>query len=138
MNGQLPSLPTGGKKTFLLISWLPIDRTLLDALRPFKARARGRRIKELACLGAVVEKIGFRIEAVDGEYRLLAPAGPGLLVAPAIAESVLAALPIARTESPQIAGTVGIATAAELAPVESEHPDALEFASNYPLISVAK
>lgn len=130
MNGHLPSLPAGGKKTSLLISWLPIDRSLLDALRPFKARARGRRIKELACLGAEVEKLGFRIEAVDGEYRLLAPAGQ-LPVTPAIADSALAAEPVASQEGTQIEAVDGIATAAAPAPVAIEHPDASEFASNF-------
>nr|WP_312130867.1 hypothetical protein [Stenotrophomonas pavanii] len=74
MRGQLPSKPSSAKKTSLLISWLPVDAGLLDALRPFKARARGRRIKELAVLGAEVEKLGFRIDQVDGRYRVLGPA----------------------------------------------------------------
>lgn len=73
MNGRIPSSATGEKKTSLLITWLPIDRVLLTALRPFKARSRGRRFKELAALGAEVEKMGFKLVAVDGEYKVLIP-----------------------------------------------------------------
>jgi hypothetical protein len=37
------------------------DRTLLAALVPFKARSRGRRIKDLALLGLLAEQAGLRI-----------------------------------------------------------------------------
>lgn len=74
MNGVIPSSATGEKKTSLLITWLPIDQVLLNALRPFKARSRGRRIKELAALGAEVERMGFKLVADDGEYKVLIPA----------------------------------------------------------------
>jgi hypothetical protein len=87
MRGQLPSKPSSAKKTSLLISWLPVDAGLLDALRPFKARARGRRIKELAVLGAEVEKLGFRIDQVDGRYRVLGPALQQMTVGSAAAST---------------------------------------------------
>jgi|GEM_PF-5761058 len=37
------------------------DRDLLQVLMPYKARARGRRLKELAQLGAMAERAGFRV-----------------------------------------------------------------------------
>jgi hypothetical protein len=76
MRGYLPSQGEDSKqppRTSLLVRWLPSDHVLLDALRPFKARARGRRFKELATLGAELERRGFRLEAAGDGYRLMLP-----------------------------------------------------------------
>ncbi|MBD5034936.1 hypothetical protein VWT76_15675 [Xanthomonas citri pv. citri] len=76
MRGYLPSQSDDSKqppRTSLLVRWLPSDHVLLDALRPFKARARGRRFKELATLGAELERRGFRLEASGEGYRLMLP-----------------------------------------------------------------
>ena len=64
----------GSTKTSLLISWTALDVGLLEALRPFKARARGRRLKELATLGAELERMGYKLATTAGGYQVLAPA----------------------------------------------------------------
>jgi len=46
----------------------------MDALRPYKARSRGRRLKELALLGAELERLGFRLESTGTGYRVMHPA----------------------------------------------------------------
>lgn len=76
MNGKLPSTAQSPKrtKTLLNVCWLPTDAVLMDALRPFKARSRGRRLKELALLGAELERLGFRLESTGTGYRVMHPA----------------------------------------------------------------
>ena len=57
------------------------DRELLSQLEPFKARARGRRLKDLALLGLLAERAGCRV-AVDraGKARLEGVSAPLVLV----------------------------------------------------------
>lgn len=57
------------------------DRELLAQLEPFKARARGRRLKELALLGLLAERAGCRV-SVDraGQARLEGLSAPLVLV----------------------------------------------------------
>ncbi|WP_394697378.1 hypothetical protein [Pseudoxanthomonas japonensis] len=76
MNGKLPSTAQSPKrtKTLLNVCWLPTDAVLMDALRPYKARSRGRRLKELALLGAELERLGFRLESTGTGYRVMHPA----------------------------------------------------------------
>lgn len=76
MTGKLPAAADSAKrsKTLLNVCWQPNDAVLLEALRPFKARSRGRRLKELALLGAELERLGFRLQAGGDGYRVLLPA----------------------------------------------------------------
>lgn len=130
MRGQLPSTPEGSRKTSLLITWLPLDRSLLDALRPFKARARGRRIKELATLGAEVEKLGFRIEVVGDTYRVLAPASQALIAAAPPFATAAVAIPNEPRAADAASSLVDQQNGAGIAPAPPNE-DALSFASGF-------
>lgn len=137
MRGQLPSSTESGKKTSLLITWLSVDRGLLEALRPFKARARGRRLKELATLGAEAEKLGFRLECSEDGYRLLAPAMPASLhsgITPTVSaqpaaapDSLQAQLPSHDSTGASIAQDVVV----ELKPPVPVDEDVSEFAAGF-------
>lgn len=131
MRGCLPSQNDDSKqppRTSLLFRWLPSDHVLLEALRPFKARARGRRFEELATLGAELERRGFRLVSAGDGYRLMLPvdmaAGlelrtasmvthdQGQAAAPAAASPPLTAVASSVTppSSPQVAAAIPVAS----------------------------
>lgn len=79
-----------------LIEWDDVrDRALLQALAPFRARARGRRLKELAQLGALAERAGLRVayEPTGGAKLEGLAAAPLLTAAAASPGSTVAAMP---------------------------------------------
>lgn len=144
LRGQLPSKPEGARKTSLLISWLPADSSLLEALRPFKARSRGRRLKELAILGAEMEKIGFRLVVGSTGYQVMAPTSQlallrasagdraSSLAEPAAVEAAEVACSPAANQEPD-AAEMPLAAALEVSAPEVEplDEDAISFAESF-------
>lgn len=82
----------------LILKWkLPQDNPLLEDLKRFRARSRGRRMRYLARLGQHAESMGLSLEgqSATGELRL-----PTAFVVPPIASPTAALPPPAAEEAP--------------------------------------
>lgn len=58
----------------MVVKWdVDRDQRVLGNLGAYKARARGRRVRELALLGLEAERVGFRVKLVDGVAAVIPP-----------------------------------------------------------------
>lgn len=66
------------KKPTTYITWCPKrDSQIIEDLRKYKARGRGRRVKDLVHLGLLAESVGLRLLANGPPASLMQPDMPG-------------------------------------------------------------